>query len=298
LYSQQLLSVSTEKKKSPLPDLSVVGPWSGRLPHPALSPLITKYYSLRDPTLLQKGRTFTGLCSGPLYIHIFDNDAAIEFKHGSRVTKSVFPGVVSGQVSAPTIVTFNRPVRTTSIEYFPVASPLLFGFRAPEIENSFLPLTDVTQRGFDTLIDQIRHQGNMDAKKRILDAFFLRRIAESEKDTFFHRCMGPLYRFSGRVSVGEIQRQSGYSSRQFERKFKEHAGISASVMRRFIRSNCALTRILKNETVNDIVYDLDYVDQSHLIKDIKWYTGKTPKILQDCYRNSYFRLGPTNYILG
>ena len=88
MYPKQSLSVCGEKKQSPLLDLSVVGPWSIRLPHPALSPLITKYYSLRDPTLLQKGGSFSALCSGPLYIHIFDDDVVIEFKHGSKVTKA------------------------------------------------------------------------------------------------------------------------------------------------------------------------------------------------------------------
>ena len=88
MYPKQSLSVCGEKKQSPLLDLSVVGPWSIRLPHPALSPLIMKYYSLQDPTLPQKGGSFSALCSGPLYIHIFDDDVVIEFKHGSKVTKA------------------------------------------------------------------------------------------------------------------------------------------------------------------------------------------------------------------
>jgi AraC-like DNA-binding protein len=178
-----------------------------------------------------------------------------------------------------------------------VAFEQLFGFSVLEIKDQFISTGDIPVRDFDTLVDRLRHQKTIDEFKETLDNYFLEKYINREKKDFFHRCFEPLYRSSGTISISNLQEQTNLSKRQFERKFKEHAGISASVLRRLIRSNLAIARILRNYSVSDIIHDLRYFDQSHLIKDVKWYTSKTPKALYENYRNNIFRLGSTTFIV-
>jgi AraC-like DNA-binding protein len=269
-----------------------------RSPHSLLRHLIAGYHSFYNPKLIHGDRSFTAPCSGTLYLHIFQEDIPIEITSGQKTIRSVFPGIMGGQYTKPMHATIGKTSRTISIEFLPIAMPFFFDVSVPEITDDVVSTNDLPDKSFRILVDNLRHQTSMDEHKNTLDNFFLSKSWKYEDVSFFHRCIAPIFGSSGRIAIGDIQKQFDFSTRQFERKFKESAGVSATVLKRFIRSNCALSEMLKQKTIHDTVYNLGYFDQSHLIKDIKWYTGKTPLFLSKECKNAFFRLGNTTYILG
>ena len=68
------------------------------------------------------------------------------------------------------------------------------------------------------------------------------------------------------------------SERQFERRFVRAVGVSPHHYIRIVRFQEAMRLIKANqfERLSDVAYDLNYVDQSHFIKDIKAFSGYTP----------------------
>ena len=264
--------------------------------HTALQSIIAGYYSIKNPHLLS-GRVITGLCKCALFLHIFHDDREMELSFGKTTTTSTYQGILGGQITGPTMIYCKEPINVISIEVLPVGLKQLFGISALELKEQIVSLRDIHFSDFDRLIDKLRHQISIEEYKKTLDEFFLRHFLYNDKIDSFRTCIDPLFRSSGTITVGELQKKSGLSKRQFERRFKEQAGISASTLRRFIRSSSALNRILHDDSVFNVVEALGYVDQSHLIKDIKWYTGKTPNLLHENYRNRVFHIGSATYIL-
>lgn len=282
--------VSNNSKKSELAEGVAYLP-----PHSALRHLITGYYFIDNPKLFQN-RTFTGTCCGVMPLHLFQDDTRIKIALEKKITESVFQGVLAGQLTSPSIIEYENPIHCVSIEMYPVALKLIFGFTADEILDDVVPSDDLPVKKLDILIDRLRHETSYESKKHLLDAYLLKRMKSNDRDIHFNHVFSWFLKSSGTLSIHELQKVFNISKRQFERRFKELSGAPASVIKRFIRCDAALSRILSGNDIQDVIFDLQYVDQSHLIKDIKRHTGKTPQVIYRFYKDRIFRLGRTTFL--
>jgi AraC-like DNA-binding protein len=80
------------------------------------------------------------------------------------------------------------------------------------------------------------------------------------------------------IRVPQLLKCLNVSERQLERRFVRAIGVSPHQYIRIVRFQEAVRRIKANqfERLSDVAYDLNYVDQSHFIKDIKAFSGYTP----------------------
>jgi len=76
-------------------------------------------------------------------------------------------------------------------------------------------------------------------------------------------------------SVEQLAVQIGWSRRQINRYFNQQFGFPLKEYLKIIRCSSAYKYISKGELFPPV----NYFDQSHFIKDIKHYTGKTPRQL-------------------
>jgi AraC-like DNA-binding protein len=83
------------------------------------------------------------------------------------------------------------------------------------------------------------------------------------------------------IRVPQLLKSLNVSERQFERRFVHAIGVSPHHYIRIVRFQKAVRLIKTNqfERLSDVAYDLNYVDQSHFIKDIKQFSGYTPTSL-------------------
>lgn len=84
-----------------------------------------------------------------------------------------------------------------------------------------------------------------------------------------------------------IAEKAAVSGRTIQLRFKKYAGYSSKELIRYLRFKQLLAWIVENKAskVNwmDLVVRHGYHDQSHLIKDFKYYTGLSPtKVLKMC----------------
>lgn len=90
------------------------------------------------------------------------------------------------------------------------------------------------------------------------------------------------------IRVPSLLKCLNVSERQFERRFVRAIGVSPHHYIRIVRFREAMRLIRTNqfERLSDVAYDLNYVDQSHFIKDIKHFSGYTPTSLVQTVQTS------------
>jgi len=92
--------------------------------------------------------------------------------------------------------------------------------------------------------------------------------------------------------INEFCRQKRISSRQLQRMYAKYIGLSASSYNTLNRFHGSLNQLLYGEysKLSDLAYDNGYFDQLHFIKEIKRFTGNSPKshVKQD---NSILQIG-------
>lgn len=84
-----------------------------------------------------------------------------------------------------------------------------------------------------------------------------------------------IYASNGTLSVQELSDKSGWSSRQINRYFHDWFGLSLKTYCNIVRISASFNHISRGK----LFPELDYTDQNHFIKEIKKYTGVTPKEL-------------------
>lgn len=83
---------------------------------------------------------------------------------------------------------------------------------------------------------------------------------------------------SGRLPISELSEKMGMSISSLEEHFKEKVGLSPKLYSRIVRFNHCMDYIKgkNSKSWSEIVYEFDYFDQIHFIREFKKFYGYTP----------------------
>ncbi|WP_290793999.1 helix-turn-helix domain-containing protein [Flavihumibacter sp. UBA7668] len=102
------------------------------------------------------------------------------------------------------------------------------------------------------------------------------------KDVPLHSVITDIHNSNGRLSIYELSKRNYITTRQLERYFKSHIGMSPKEYSNIVRFQKALSEIrnLTNKrSLSDIAVDCGFYDRSHLTNEIKRNTGISPSQL-------------------
>lgn len=162
----------------------------------------------------------------------------------------------------------------------PLGAYRFFHLRLKDIRNGLHQVTDLvgaTARAAEREIAGL--ESNRD-RVRALQRFLLGRFSEKEKDPLFEYCVHRIEATQGLISVRELERTTGYSSRWLNLKFEEKLGISPKNLGSIVRFHASYRALLSDPVEFSRRKDLyhRYYDQAHFIREFKRYTGMTPSV--------------------
>lgn len=77
-------------------------------------------------------------------------------------------------------------------------------------------------------------------------------------------------------SIGVLARESGVSAEHASRQFKAYFGVTPTAYRREYRVRRAMRMLGRGAPSTETAYSCGYADQSHLVKEFRTITGRTP----------------------
>ncbi len=162
---------------------------------------------------------------------------------------------------------------------YPYAIPRLFSFPAYDFTNISPDLRSVFGGEGNLLEEQISEAPDNETRVKIASNFLGRKLRLSTRE------LPPIYRAidlvlgaAGDVRISELAREHQLSTRQFERKFKEFAGLNPKLYSRVVRFQAATQHKLAGvRDLTEIAYACGYYDQSHFINEFRQFSGYTPK---------------------
>lgn len=128
--------------------------------------------------------------------------------------------------------------------------------------------------------EQIQESFNHETKLEILQSLTEHLISQGGYCTpAIQYASNEILQSKGQTDIPTLIKSSNMSRRKFERKFLEEVGVSPKVytkIRRFSYA-CSLIQGKRKAKLTDILFNAGYYDQSHFIKDFKYFTGRAPK---------------------
>lgn len=189
-----------------------------------------------------------------------------------------------GKRTVPSHTFTTRPFVLTGVVFTPQALSTLLNIQPDDITNAPVSLKDVFS---DTIGDTLRESRSQQERLALLTQFVRARIKRARReDLLVAESLRLIHRASRSIRVGQLLKCLRISERQFEKRFVRATGVSPHQYIRIARFR-EVIRLMKTtrfDRLSDLAYHLSYADQSHFIKDVKTFSGFTPKRLCEIVR--------------
>ena len=201
------------------------------------------------------------------------------FADGSRQLAPLIH--ILGPTTGPTATHITGPVHLFGAGLLPSGWGALLDFEASLLVNRAIDATELFGNGLYVEREAMRAAHDMAGRVAIGTAIAHRLIARGNTRIFdFTRIVDDWLSDSPSPDVDVLVAATGLSRRHVERKCNACYGLPPKILSRKYRALKAAMLIARNEPTGDLA-DFGFYDQSHMIREIKRFTGVTPSRLVD-----------------
>ena len=161
----------------------------------------------------------------------------------------------------------------------PLGAHALFGVPMDELTNRVVELDDLLGRGAGELVGRLWDLPGWEPRFRLLDQLIGSRVEARRPASYeLFWAWGRLRASHGKLSVGGLARDLGWSHRRLIARFREQIGMPPKTVARVLRFE-RVAGLLMHETapsLADVALECDYYDQAHFNRDFRDFAGTTP----------------------
>ena len=240
-------------------------------PHEALKPLVASdYLGVTEVTDHAHGLLLPATASVLLILKISESPQRP-------------PTFVNGVRSSYTILDGACATSYVEVRLTPLGAFRLLGLPMDEISDKLVDLDDVVGTDGRRLGDMVRDAATWADRFSIVDAFFLRRLADAP-------CPAPevgwawqrLVATGGATPIGQLAKDVGWSHQRLITRLRQQMGLSPKTAARLVRFDRVQRHIteLPRSRWAQVAADFGYTDQDHLVREFRQFTGSTPTAFQ------------------
>jgi AraC-like DNA-binding protein len=183
---------------------------------------------------------------------------------------------VYGKRTRPSQTFAKGPFELTGVVFKPQGLSTLLKIHPMEFNDGSVGLNEFSRENIGEQL--LNARGHHERVARLSE--FLRGHLDSSgsEDVLVTESLRLIQKGIRSIRVPQLLKCLNVSERQFERRFVRAIGVSPHHYIRIARFQAAVRLIKANqfERLSDVAYDLNFVDQSHFIKDIRAFSGYTP----------------------
>jgi AraC-like DNA-binding protein len=196
-------------------------------------------------------------------------------------TMAIKPGVIylGGTLRGPLTFTSMPDSRFYGIRFKPGGFGVFFKMPLYEATGQFLEL-GLKELSFLLNCEDPR------VTSALANTFFLKRL--SLKSDRVLAITEHLYSVNGAITIDDLAKKHAIGFRSLERLFKNNVGVAPKELSKIIRFQSVLKRLKDkdfDENLLQLAFEMGYYDQSHLINEIKAFTGQTPLQLHASFKS-------------
>jgi AraC-like DNA-binding protein len=196
-------------------------------------------------------------------------------------TETINYSALFGQRSTYLLLDQPQQVRMVGIRLRPGTEYAFTGIHAFLLLNKVLSLKTFTGLQISRIEEELK-QPELDHAEKIdvIEQMLLEMLDKNKSSTNekTDKAIEMLLKQKGQVSIEELISQIGLSYKQLERHFKKHVGMSPKLYLRIQRFYHAFSMVRSGRETDwmSVLMEAGYYDQSHFIKDFKFFAGLPP----------------------
>ena len=246
-------------------------------PHPLLKSYIEKMWLFESSGKMPVDDLKLVVPNGNIKLSVAFRNGIVAAMNGQVFTSKEQNISLTGLADVPVILDVEKDVATGTIvvEFNPQGAYRFFQISLSDIKNQIHPLTDILGTAAKQLEEQISNVQSVNGKVALVQKFLLKQFMQQAEDSIFEYCVARITSSKGKITIKELEKKTGYSSRWLNMKFADKLGISPKNLSTIIRFNQYYNAVANNNEMDfmqNAFYD-HYYDQSHFLKEFKRFTG-------------------------
>jgi len=150
-----------------------------------------------------------------------------------------------------------------------------------EFFEKFIPINELFDESTNmSLLESLKELSSDVEIINKVELFLIDKIVQKNFEEHVHNSISKIHQRRGSITIKEILEDLPVSRDTFEKKFRKQVGTTPKKYANIVRIKKILERTAADDKLTQIALDAGYYDQSHFIKDFKFYTGKLPS---DCF---------------
>lgn len=223
------------------------------------------------------GRALTAVISlsVPLELAGVDREASV----------TRFSSVAGGLMCRSVAIHHDGRQQGVQLSLTPLGARVIYGMPAAELAERLVPLDELLGSLAVELVDRLRAATTWAARFAVLDALLLRAVGRRADGDRVPRerpevaeAWRRLVAARGRVQIGAIAAELGWSRRYLTERFRDEVGLSPKTVARVLRFEHAHELAAARVPLPwaDVASVSGYADQAHLVRDWREFTNRTP----------------------
>lgn len=190
--------------------------------------------------------------------------------------------LVVGPSSQPVGFDLDENTLIFGIGLMPAGWMLLCGSNAYEFQDRLYIAPPAQYEGLAAMADLLADAPDMAARKALFDAGMAQRVTMADQHVVATaRLVEDWLASSPSPEIADLVARAGQSHRTIARQVKDMFGHTPKMLSRKYRALRAARALASEQPDDDIDYLAEaFYDQSHMIREIKHFTGMTPKQLR------------------
>ncbi|CAL9328330.1 hypothetical protein SUDANB151_00015 [Streptomyces sp. enrichment culture] len=209
-----------------------------------------------------------------LFLDLSDGDSLVHDVHGRRECGSTVVGLVPGDLRLGGRATGG--IECLQIRLSPVLAVAVFG-ASTDLSGTVVTLEDVWGRDAGRAEERLRAASSWDERFTIAaDALGRRMSARPSLDPEVAGAWWLMRTSRGQVRVDGLASEVGWSRKRLWSRFRSQIGLTPKHAARLVRFDHAAHLLAAGNAAAQVAARSGYVDQAHLHREVKAFTGVTP----------------------
>jgi AraC-like DNA-binding protein len=264
--------MNDEKENNPIQPVSIE--FHSYFPSLWLKPYVRNYWMLR--------------CNGgmvPPRRHRVVPDGCIDLIFMRRSPTEDYRASVVGTMTRPIEEKLASHVDYIGIRFNPGGFRRFFRTPPRELTDRIVSLDDLSSQS--GIAERLADGRGLIACLESLEDELVRRFRPEERDLLPADILETISACHGNVSMTQLGRMTGWSTRHLRRTFHESIGVGPKTFCRIIRFMSAFRILRRNPRPSflDVALDAGYYDQAHFIHEFEDFYGSSPSTI---FENSAF----------
>ncbi len=207
-----------------------------------------------------------------LVLALGDGPLVVDTATGRRRRGDLAAGFLHGAVRVR-----GEDVECVQVRLSPLVARTVLGAAPAELDRSVVALHDLWGREAERIRQRLGEAGSWGERFALAEALLARRAAAGTPvDPRTARVWRRMVADRGRARVEDLAAEVGWSRKRLWSRFRSEIGLPPKRAARLVRFDHAVHRLASGEGAAAVAAGCGYVDQSHLHRDVRAFTGTTP----------------------